>query len=162
MRNCFSHRGELWLPLSLTLAAGAAMAGDFTKGPLTISSPWIRATPAGAPVAGGYLTLINKGSEADRLVGGSVDFAGKVEIHEMAMANGVMTMRALPAGLELKPGASVELKPGSFHIMFMNLKRPLKQGESASGSLTFEKAGTIPVQFTIESMGAQSAPMPSH
>ncbi len=158
MRNRLPSRSELVLAAGLTLAAATALAGDFTKGPLTVATPWIRATPAGAPVAGGYLTLTNRGAEPDRLIGGSVGFAGKVEIHEMAMANGVMTMRALPKGLEIAPGASVELKPGSFHVMFMDLKRQLKQGETLDGSLVFEKAGAVPVQFSVESMGAQSAP----
>lgn len=74
----------------------------------------------------------------------------------MAMSNGVMTMRGLPDGLELKPGAKTELKPGSYHIMFMDLKRQLKEGESIKGTLTFEKAGQVPVEFKVESVGARA------
>ena len=161
MRNRLPHRGEFMLAVCLTFIAATAMAADFSKGLITVTTPWLRATPNGAPVAGGYMTIVNKGAEPDRLIGGSVDFAGKTEVHQMAMSNGVMTMRDLPGGLVVGPGATVELKPSSFHLMFLDLKHQLKQGDTASGSLTFEKAGAIPVQFTIESMGAQSGPAQS-
>lgn len=141
--------------------AGTALAHDYTAGTLKIDHPWTRATPAGAKVAGGYLAVTNTGASADRLVGGSSEIAGKVEIHEMAMSNGVMTMRGLPDGLELKPGAKTELKPGSYHIMFMDLKRQLKEGETIKGTLTFEKAGQVPVEFKVESVGAR-APAEGH
>ncbi len=150
---------ECLLTAGLTLTAFAAFANDTTVGMLTVAKPWARATPTNAPVAGGFMTITNKGAQPDRLTGGAFDIAGSVEIHEMAMTNGVMTMRALQAGLEIKPGASVELKPGSFHIMFMGLKRQLKQGETVKGTLTFEKAGTVPVEVSVEGMGAQQAPM---
>lgn len=140
---------------------GAAFAQDYTAGPLKIEQPWTRATPAGAKVAGGYVAVTNTGSAADRLLGGSSEIAGKVEIHEMSMNNGVMTMRGLPEGVELKPGAKVEMKPGGYHIMFMDLKRQLKEGEKVKGTLTFEKAGAVPVEFSVQSVGAR-APAEAH
>ena len=141
--------------------SGAAVAQNYTAGPLKIEQPWTRATPAGAKVAGGYLAVTNTGTAPDRLLGGSSEIAGKVEIHEMAMNNGVMTMRGLPDGLELKPGAKLELKPGGYHIMFMDLKRQLKEGEKVKGTLTFEKAGAVPVEFSVQSVGAR-APAAAH
>jgi copper(I)-binding protein len=63
-------------------------------------------------------------------------------------------MRPLPAGLEIKPGQTVELKPGSYHLMFMQLKAPLEPGKSVKGTLVFEKAGTIEVEYTVEAIGA--------
>jgi copper(I)-binding protein len=140
---------------------GTAFAQDYTAGPLKIEQPWTRATPAGAKVAGGYVAVTNTGATPDRLLGGSSEIAGKVEIHEMAVNNGVMTMRGLPDGLELKPGAKTELKPGGYHIMFMELKRQLKEGEKVKGTLSFEKAGPVPVEFSVQSVGAR-APAEAH
>lgn len=138
--------------------AGPALAHDYTAGALKIAHPWSRATPATAKVAGGYAKIANGGDAADRLVSASApDIAGRVEIHEMAVKDGVMTMRPLEAGLPVPAGTTVELKPGSYHIMFLDLKRPLKEGERVKGTLTFEKAGTVAVEFAVEGMGARGA-----
>lgn len=139
----------------LTLTSVVALAHDFTVGPLKIDHPWTRATPAGAKVAGGYLTIQNSGSAPDRLIGGASDIAGRIEIHEMAVKDGIMTMRPLDTGLAIKPGDKAELKPGGYHIMFMDLKRPLKEGESVKGTLQFEKAGAVAVEFAVQGIGAR-------
>lgn len=154
-------RSGLLLAAMLMLGPGTASANDYTAGPLRIEQPWTRATPAGAKVAGGYVTVTNTGTAPDRLLGGASEIAGKVEIHEMAVNNGVMTMRGLPEGLEIKPGAKAELKPGGLHIMFMDLKRQLKEGETVKGTLTFEKAGPVAVEFSVQSVGAR-APAAGH
>lgn len=143
--------------LALILSGSAALAHDFTVGPLKIGHPWTRATPAGAKVAGGYLSIQNTGSAADKFTGGSSEIAGRVEVHEMSMKDGVMTMRPLDAGVEIKPGETIALKPGGFHIMFLDLKRQLKQGERVKSTLTFEKAGTIEVEFVVDAVGARSS-----
>jgi uncharacterized protein YcnI/copper(I)-binding protein len=142
----------------------AAMAGadEMKVGDLVIATPWTRATPGGAKVAGGYLTITNKGSASDTFVGGTSDIAGRIEIHEMAMEGGVMKMRPLNAGLEIKPGQTVELKPGGFHMMFLDLKRQLKQGETVKASLKFEKAGTADVTFNVGAVGGSSSPQSQH
>ena len=98
-----------------------------------------RATPAGAKVGGAYLKITNNGTQPDRLVGGSLTGAREVEVHEMSMANNVMKMRHLKDGLEIKPGQTVELKPGGYHLMLTGLSDRLKQGQKVKGSLTFEK-----------------------
>lgn len=141
----------------LIVSAGAAMAEDYKVGTLEIDNPWSRAVPKGATVAAGYMTIKNTGSELDRLVGGSTPVAGKFEIHEMSMDKGVMKMRPVPAGLEIKPGETVELKPSSFHIMMMGLKQPIQKGKPFKASLTFEKAGPVDVEFTVEGVGATPA-----
>ena len=142
------------LPMTLTLAmASAAWAGDITLG-----HPWARATPAGAKVGAGYVTLKNAGSAGDSLVAATADVAGRVEIHEMAVVDGVMKMRPVKA-LPIPAGKSVELKPGSYHIMLMELKQPLKVGDKITGTLTFEKAGTIPVEYAVEAMGGTKSKM---
>jgi len=140
--------------LALSLAfAGSAAAHDYELGSLSIKHPWSRATPKGASVAGGYLTITNNGTTPDRLIGGSVEAAKRFEIHEMSMEGGVMKMRELPKGLEIAPGATVELKPGSYHVMMMNLSKQFMQGDKIKGSLTFEKAGKVDVEFTVEAVG---------
>jgi hypothetical protein len=134
--------------------ANAASAHQYKLGSLEIVHPWARATPKGASVAAGYLTIVNKGTTADRLVGFSSPEAGKFEIHEMSMDNGVMKMRPLPNGIEIKSGATVELKPGSYHLMFVDIKRPFEKGKRVKGTLTFQKAGPIDVEYVVEAVGA--------
>lgn len=144
------------------LAGSAAFAHDYKAGPLAIAHPWSRATPPGAKVGGGYLAIENTGREADRLVSISAPFAGRTEIHEMAVTNGVMTMRPLEQGVVLPPGGKVEFKPGGYHIMFMELKQPLKQGEMVKGTLAFEKAGSVEIEFKVEAVGARGADHGGH
>ncbi|HQS09430.1 MAG TPA: DUF1775 domain-containing protein [Xanthobacteraceae bacterium] len=142
---------------ALKLAAAAmpaTAAATFKAGTLTIEQPWARATPGGAKVAGGYVKITNTGPLPDKLIGGSFERAGRFEVHEMGMNNGVMTMRPVSGGLDIAPGASVMLAPGGFHIMLMDLKQPLKEGESVKGTLTFEKAGTVDVVFAVRGIGA--------
>jgi periplasmic copper chaperone A len=145
------------------LSGGAASALDYKVGALEIDSPWSRAVPKGAKVAVGYMTIKNTGTEPDRLVGGSTPVAGRFEIHEMSMDKGVMKMRPLPSGLEIKPGETVELKPSSFHIMMMDLKQPIQRRKPFKASLMFEKAGEVDVDFTVEAVGATpAAAAPTH
>jgi periplasmic copper chaperone A len=138
----------------LAALSGGARAHDFKAGSLEIAHPWSRVTPKGATVAGGYLKITNTGTVPDRLIGGSTEIAKRFELHEMRMDGGVMIMRELKGGLEIPPGATVELKPGSYHAMLMGLARPLAKGERLKGTLTFEKAGKVDVEFTVEDIGA--------
>ena len=140
---------------------GQACAQAVKVGDLQIDHAWSRATPAGAKVGGGYLVITNTGSAPDRLTGGSSPVAGKVEIHEMAMKDNVMTMRPLAGGLAIEPGKSVTLAPGGYHIMFGNLKSPLKEGSKVKATLEFEKAGKVDVTFDVQAVGAQG-PTPGH
>ena len=138
------------------MLATPASAADVMVGDLKITAPWARATPKGAKVGGGYLSITNTGASADRLVGGASDISEKFELHEMSMSGGVMKMRPVSAGLEIKPGQTVEFKPGGFHIMFMGLKKPLIKGETVKAKLTFEKAGKIELSFPVAPIGARS------
>ncbi len=133
-----------------------AHAEDVMAGHLKISAPWARATPNGASVGGGYLTITNTGTESDRFVGGASTVAKEVQIHEMTMANGVMKMRPVAGGLEIKPGQTVKLNPGGYHIMFMGMKQQLKEGEHFKTTLDFTKAGKVDVDFAVEGIGAMS------
>jgi len=134
-----------------------AYAHDYRLGDLQIADPWSRATPPGARVGGGYLKVENKGSTPDRLLSVRMAQAGRVEIHEMSITDVVMRMRELSTGVVIAPGATVELKPSGLHVMFMDLAAPLKQGDRHGGSLTFERAGTVAVEFAVEAIGAGRA-----
>jgi copper(I)-binding protein len=147
--------------LTAAIWSGQMYAQAVKVGDLQIDHPWSRATPAGAKVAAGYLVITNTGGAADRLIGGTSSAAGKIEIHEMAMKDNVMTMRPMSGGLPIEPGKSVTLAPGSYHLMFENLKSPLKQGNKLKATLEFEKAGKVDVTFDVQAVGAQG-PMPSH
>ena len=130
----------------------------YKLGDLTVTSPWTRATPGGSKIAGGYLKITNNGSSVDRFVGTKSDVSDRVEIHEMSMSDSVMKMRPLPNGLEIKPGETVELKSGGYHLMFMDLKQPLKPGDTFKATLQFEKAGPLEVNFNVNALGATGAP----
>jgi copper(I)-binding protein len=141
---------------AFALALNPAHAGDYKAGSLDISDPWSRPTPKGASVAAGYMTIKNTGSSPDRLIEGSSDVASRFELHEMKMEDGVAKMRPVKGGLEIKPGETIELKPGSYHIMFVGLKKPLSAGDHVKATLVFEKAGTVSVDYDVRAMGAGS------
>ncbi|TFV75257.1 copper chaperone PCu(A)C [Bradyrhizobium frederickii] len=149
-------RQTLFAIAILLSGSAAALAEDVKAGDLVISQAWSRATPGGAKVAGGYLVIENKGTAPDRLVGVSADIAGKAEIHEMAMDNGVMKMRALDKGLVVDPGKMVKLAPGGNHLMLQELKGPFKQGDKVPVTLQFEKAGKVAVSLDVQGVGAQA------
>ena len=138
-----------------SVAAAPARTEEVRAADLVITQAWSRATPGGAKVGGGYLTIENRGSAPDRLIGGSADVAGTVQIHEMAVNNGVMTMRPLDNGLTIEPGKTVKLAPGGFHLMLLDLKNPLKQGDKVPLMLEFEKAGNVKISLEVMGVGAQ-------
>jgi len=139
------------------LAAVPGVAHEFKAGALEIKHPWSRATVPAAKVGGGYFTVVNPTDTPDRLVSATADVAENVEIHRMEMKDGVMTMRAVEGGLEVPAKGELALQPGGegagYHLMFMGLKKQLVGGEKIPGTLTFEKAGTVPVEFAVEGMG---------
>jgi len=139
---------------ALLLAAPPARADDVKAGDLVITQAWTRATPGGAKTGGGFLTIENKGSSPDKLVGVSADVASRVEVHEMAMDGGVMKMRPVEGGLPIEPGKTVKLAPGGLHLMMTDLKSPLKQGDKLSVTLQFEKAGKVAVKLDVQGVGA--------
>ena len=148
-------RSVLAAALLLSSAVGV-FAADVRAGDLLISQTWSRATPGGAKIGAGYLTIENKGGAPDRLVAVSGQVAGKIEIHEMAVNNGVMTMRPVEQGLTIEPGKTVTLAPGGYHLMMMDLKSPLKQGDKVPLTLEFEKAGKVAVTLDVQAVGAKA------
>lgn len=125
-------------------------------GNLVITQAWSHATPGGAPVAGGYLTIENKGLLPDRLLSGASDAARKIEIHEMAMDKGIMTMRPIEGGLFIEAGKTVKFEPGGRHLMFIGLAAPFREGEQVPVSLAFETAGKVTVPFAVQGIGAHA------
>jgi copper(I)-binding protein len=154
LRSWKERVGVIAFALMLLFAMSQSLiAHEFKAGSIEVDHPWSRATPAGAKVAVGYAVIRNSGSEPDRLVAASGDIAGRTEIHEMAVdANGVMTMRPVD-GVEIPAGGTAELKPGGLHIMFMDLQSVASEGAPFKGTLTFEKAGTVEIEFSVDAMG---------
>jgi periplasmic copper chaperone A len=139
--------------LGIVLATNLAWAAE--AGSISVETGWSRATPKGAQVAAGYVTIKNSGDEPDRLVSASADFAGETVIHQMSMAGGVMRMRPVPDGVAIPPKSTVKLEPSGYHLMFMSLTGPLKEGDDVPVKLTFEHAGSVEVTFHVLGMGAQ-------
>jgi periplasmic copper chaperone A len=124
------------------------------QGPLRIESAWARATASGAKVGGAFVTLVNSGETADRLVSASTAIADRVELHTHVMDGNVMRMREVEGGIPLPPGEIVKLQPGGFHVMLLGLKQGLTVGSRFPLTLTFEKAGNVQVDVPVEAMGS--------
>ncbi len=143
--------------LSVVLAA-LAFAG-LAQAQVTVGEPWVRGTVAGQKATGAFMTLTSA-TEA-KLMSATSPVAGVVEIHEMSMDGGVMRMGAVKGGLPLPAGKAVELKPGGYHVMLMDLKQPVKAGDTVPLSLVIEgadkKPQTVEVKATVKALGAQPA-----
>lgn len=149
------HLAVLMLLAALAFACSTNVrAQTASAGSISIESAWSRETPGGASVAAGYLTIKNSGAAPDRLLSVSSEIAGHAQIHEMSMADGVMKMREVTDGLPIPANGEVVLDPEHYHLMFTELKRPLKQGEEFSATLDFEKAGPVQATFEVEGVGA--------
>jgi copper(I)-binding protein len=144
---------------AIASAASAMDMDSHALGDLTLSAPFARASLPNAPVAGGYVTVVNNGATDDRLVAAASDVAGRMEVHEMAMDGDVMKMRELADGLPIPAGETVVLKPGGYHIMFMKLNQPLEEGQTVEVTLTFEKAGEVSLPFPVHARDATGGDM---
>jgi len=124
---------------------------------VSVEQPWTRATPPGAKVGAGFMQLRSAGA-AERVVGASSPVAGRVEMHITVREGEVMKMREVKA-FEVPAGGTFELKPGGAHLMLMDLKRPLKQGEKVPLVLKLEKGGELKLELSVEEIGARQ---PAH
>jgi len=136
------------------LTAVPAVAADYDVGSMHITQVWARATPKGAANGAGYMTITNKGVGPDRISCVADDASAQCQIHSMTIENGVMKMRPVEGGLEIKPGETVTLKPGGYHVMFVDLKHALVEGETVKATLKFDHAGTVDVAYPIAAIGA--------
>ena len=134
------------LLFALALAASPALAQ------VSIDQPWMRATAPGAKVAGGFMIVRNKGEAPDRLVAAASPLAERVELHVHIDDGGVMKMRQVK-GFDVPANGRFELKPGAAHLMFMNIKRQIKEGEKIPVTLTFEKAGEVKAEYRVGGLG---------
>ena len=144
---------KIALAALITLAATSAFAGESKVGDLMLTNAWSPATPKGATVGAGYVTIHNHGAAADKLIGGSADFAD-VQVHEMKKTGNVMQMREGTDGLPIPATSDVKLAPGGYHFMFVNLKKPLVKGDKEKITLKFEHAGSVDIEFDVQGVGA--------
>ena len=138
------------------LATGLMLSIQAFAQNVTISNPWVRATVQGQKATGAFMTLSSK--ENAKLVAASSPIASVVEIHEMKVDKDVMKMAALPNGLDLPAGQAVELKPGGFHIMLMDLKMPLSKDTTVPITLTFQDATGKKTQQVVQIPVSTQAP----
>jgi copper(I)-binding protein len=141
---------SVWAPGAVV----PVQAAEYNVGAMHVSQAWARATPKGAAAGAGYMTITNKGTAPDRVSCVTDDASAQCQIHSMTMDDGVMKMRPVEGGLEIKPGETVTLKPGSLHVMFLDLKHPLEQGQSVKATLKFDTAGSVDVEYPIAAIGA--------
>lgn len=122
-----------------------------------IDKPWARATAPGAKVAGGYMVIRNQGAAPDRLAGASSPAAAKVELHVHISEGGVMKMREVP-GYDVPAKGTFELKPGGAHLMFVDIRRPFREGDKVPVTLKFENAGKVDAEFHVGRLGDTAPP----
>ncbi|WP_206118773.1 copper chaperone PCu(A)C [Chromobacterium fluminis] len=144
--------------LGLCLLSAGAMAHEFKLGDMKIGHPWSRAMPESSPTGGVYLSLNNRGKTADKLLSASTPRAAKAELHTHLNDNGVMRMREVAGGVAVAAGQEVKFAPGSYHVMLMGLKQPLRVGDRFPLTLRFEKAGSVTVEVVVEDGVAAAAP----
>ena len=152
-------RLTLAFAFSVLCLAGGAQAHESKLQSLTMKHPWTRATAPTATTGGVFMTIVNDGNEADTLVGASnPDLAGKIELHTHVEESGVMRMRPVPQ-IDIPAHGKAELKPGSFHVMLIDLKKPLVKGTLLPLTLHFKKSGQVKVEIKVEEMGAMPSTM---
>jgi len=143
------------LPLHRLALAATVLVAPAAIAQITVTEPWVRGTVASQKVTGAFMKLETK--QPVSLISASSPVAGITEIHEMAMEKDVMKMRQI-ARLAVAPGKPAELKPGGYHVMLLDLKQPLKAGDSVPITLTFEKADkskqTVEVKAEVRALGA--------
>lgn len=140
--------------LSLALGLACAASGALAAGNIAVGHAYARATVPGQPSAGAYISIENKGKEADTLKSISTPVAKSAEVHTMAMDGDVMKMREA-GSIDIKPSEKIAMTPGNgYHIMLMGLSKPLKSGDHFPMTLTFAKAGKVEVNVEVEAMNA--------
>lgn len=143
----------------LLVAGASPAAAEISIG---VENAWSRATPPGVEIGVGYLTIKNEGDTPDRLVSVTTSVAEKTEIHRTKMTDGKMEMRPVPDGVAIPAKGTVVLEPAGYHLMLMGLKAPLAKGSTFSATLTFERAGTVDVTFSVAGLGAPGPDAAGH
>lgn len=157
MRNFYPFSAAV-LAATIFMFPVGAIAHDFVAGSLEIKHPWSAKAPPVAPVLGGYLTIVNTGSQPDRLLGATSPIADRMELHESSMSDGVARMRPIQGGIDIAPGQTLKLQPGGMHLMLVNPKQRPAEGEGFKATLQFEKAGLVEVEFLVQSKSQEHLP----
>jgi copper(I)-binding protein len=151
----------LMLRVAGLMAPSVAMAGllppPVWAGDIAVERAWAPATPPKATIGNGYMTLVNTSSESDHLLAATSEVSTAAEINGLRIAGGVAPMKQL-LNLDVPAHGSVEFKPGTYHVLLRNLKRPLVAGETFQGTLTFARSGVIAVHYTVEPRDRAAAP----
>lgn len=140
----------LFAALAALAVALPAAAHDYTLGALKIAHPAIPAPLTRAMSAAGYFTIANTGTTSDRLVAIEADIARRVELHTTEHGSDGSAKMVHVEALEIPPGGEVQLSHGGYHVMFMGLTQALAEGTRVPGTLVFEKAGRVAVEFAVE------------
>ena len=140
---------------NIAFASSDKKNSEFRVGQIKVENPYTRATVAGQKVAGGFMKIENKGA-ADQLISASSPIAAEMQLHTMSMEGNVMKMREVKA-IDVPANGSVDLKPGGLHLMFMDIKAPLKAGESVPVKLKFQKAGELEIKVPVRELGGGSS-----
>lgn len=147
------HARIVLAAVALAALSVGALAETAAGNNVTVSQAWARATPAGAKVGAAYMTIMAAPGAADALTAVSTDKAGRSELHNHIMKGDVMEMRRVER-IDVPAGGKAELKPSGYHLMLMELKEPLKAGETIKMKLKFEKAGAMEVAVPVIGIGA--------
>lgn len=137
---------------AFAIVGACSPAPSETPGVLTVTDAWSMATPSGATVAAGYMTIRNSTAAPVRLVSGETPAAKRVEVHAMSIDGGVMMMRPIEGGLEIPVGGAVELKPGGFHLMLIGLKASLGVGRPVPLTLIFDNGMRVEAPLSVRAM----------
>ncbi|MDV6250336.1 copper chaperone PCu(A)C [Vibrio sp. EA2] len=142
----------LAITLVALVASPISLAHEYEAGKIHIAHPWSREAPPNAPVIGGFLQLNNHGDAEDSLIAAETPIAGRVELHNHIMEDGVMKMVKVDE-INVPANGSVALEPGNFHLMIFNPTQSLKKGDRFPVTLTFKNAGKVDVEVAVESKG---------
>jgi copper(I)-binding protein len=147
------RHGWIWgAAILLALTTGCTRS---TAGPIRVGDAWSRASPGMSETGAVFMSIENRGTTADALIGAATAVCRSVELHESVVEGDVMKMRPVEGGrIEIPRGEVVELKPGGQHIMLIGLWEKLTPGESFVLTLEFEQAGMIDVEIMVQEAGA--------
>ena len=144
--------------LTLILLPTLGSSQDYRIGTLAVAQAWARESPPTVTNGAAFMTIDNRGTSADRLLGADAEVAERVELHTHLMDDGVMRLRQVEF-IDLQPGQVTELKPGGLHVMFIGLKAPFKAGERVPVTLRFEQGGNLDIEVSVMTMDEAGAIM---
>ena len=122
---------------------------EYTNNNIKIHHPILKVVKSNSKMGAGYMTIINKSENKIQLINLDAKIAKNQEIHEVILENDMYKMRPITKNIEIKPSEELEFKPKSFHFMFFNINRPLKDDEMLDAKLIFKDNLVIPIKFKV-------------